>query len=196
MIEISERIEVPAAPKTVWDVLSDPHVVVECVPGAELGEKQEDGSFNARLVVKFGPAKVAFQAKVALELDAASMSGSVVSRGKDGIGGTRVVSTMKFKVQERTDAPGTVVPIDAQVEISGKLASLIESGASLVTKRMVRDFTERLTATVNGAPMPDLRLTAYGSRLTAYGSRLTAHDLRLTTYGSRLTAYGSQITDH
>jgi len=42
------------------------------------------------------------------------------------------------------------VPIDAQVEISGKLASLIESGAALVTRRMVDDFTERLSAKLGG----------------------------------------------
>lgn len=153
MIEINERIEVSAPPRTVWDVLSDPRAVVECVEGAALGEQQEDGSFNATLVVKFGPAKVSFKARVELEFDAAAMSGSVVSKGKDGIGGTRVVSRMKFSVQERADPPGSVVPIDAQVEISGKLASLIESGAALVTKRMVGDFTERLAARMSGAPI-------------------------------------------
>jgi carbon monoxide dehydrogenase subunit G len=154
MIEINERIEVPAAPRVVWDLLSDPRAVVECVPGAALGEEQEDGSFDSTLVVAFGPARVTFKARVALELDAAGMSGSVTARGKDGIGGTRVVARMKFSVQERTEPPGSVVPIDSEVEISGKLASLIESGASLVTKRMVKDFTERLAAKVSGAPMP------------------------------------------
>ena len=150
MIEISERIDVPAAPRAVWDVLSDPRAVVECVDGAGLGEQQEDGSYDATLVVKFGPAKVSFKAKVALEYDAATMSGSVLARGKDGIGGTRVVSKMKFSVQERADPPGSVVPINAEVEISGKLASLIETGANLVTKRMVADFTERLAAKIGG----------------------------------------------
>ena len=69
MIEISERVEVPAAPRIVWDVLSDPRAVVECVPGAKLGDRLEDGSYDATLMVKFGPAKVTFRAKVALELD-------------------------------------------------------------------------------------------------------------------------------
>jgi hypothetical protein len=44
-------------------------------------------------------------------------------------------------------APGSAaVLIDAQVEISGRLASLVESGASLVVKRMTDEFTERLAA--------------------------------------------------
>jgi carbon monoxide dehydrogenase subunit G len=57
---------------------------------------------------------------------------------------------MKFSVQERADPPGSVVPITAEVEISGKLASLIETGANLVTKRMVADFTEKLAAKIGG----------------------------------------------
>ena len=58
MIEISERVEVPAAPRIVWDVLSDPRAVVDCVPGVKLGDRLEDGSYDATVTVKFGPAKV------------------------------------------------------------------------------------------------------------------------------------------
>jgi carbon monoxide dehydrogenase subunit G len=150
VIEISERIEVAAAPGTVWDVLSDPRAVVDCVPGAELGEQQEDGSYDATVTVKFGPAKVTFRTKVALELDEAAMSGRVSSRGRDNQGGTRVKTTMTFKVVAGA-APGTAaVPVDAQVEISGKLASLVESGANLVVKHMTKEFSERLAARVAG----------------------------------------------
>jgi uncharacterized protein len=151
MIEVNERIEVASPPGVVWALLSDPRAVIDCVPGAALGEQLEDGSYNATLVVKFGPAKVTFQAKVTLEFDSAAMGGRVSSRGKDNQGGTRVKTTMTFKVIQGA-APGTsVIPIDAQVEISGRLASLVESGAALVTKRMTGEFTERLAARLAGA---------------------------------------------
>ena len=146
MIEINERIEVPSAPRIVWGLLSDPRAVVGCVPGAALGDEQEDGSYDATLTVKFGPTKVTFRARVALELDPAIMTGHVTAKGKDSIGGTRVQATMKFSVVERTDPPGSAVPITSEVEISGRLASLVESGAKLVVKRMVGEFTERFAA--------------------------------------------------
>ena len=129
VIEISERVEVPAAPQIVWDVLSDPRAVVDCMPGVKLGERLEDGSYDATLTVKFGPAKVTFRAKVALELDGTAMIGHVSSRGKDDQGGTRVKTAMTFKVVAGQAPGSSVVPIDAQVEISGRLASLVESGA-------------------------------------------------------------------
>ena len=152
MIEVNERIEVAAAPRQVWDVLADPNAVVECVSGATLGERHEDGSFDATLLVQFGPAKVNFQANVLLQLDAATKTGTVNSKGKDKIGGTRVTALMKFGVEALPGATGSAIPVKAEVEISGRLASLIETGASIVVKRMVADFTKRLAAKVGAAP--------------------------------------------
>lgn len=146
MIEVHERIEVAAPPATVWALLSNPHAVVECVPGAALGEQHDDGSFDATLQVKFGPAKVSFRARVAVEFDEAAMSGRVVSKGKDNQGGTRFNASMGFKVVEQEGGTGAAVPIDAQVEITGRLASLVESGATIVVKRMTAEFSEGLAA--------------------------------------------------
>jgi carbon monoxide dehydrogenase subunit G len=146
MIEVSEKIDVPAAPSTVWAILSDPRAVVDCVPGAALGDQHEDGSFDATLMVKFGPAKVTFRARVAVEFDEAAMAGRVTSKGKDKQGGTRFTATMSFKVVEQAEPPGAAIPIDAEVEIGGRLATLVESGASLVVKRMTSEFSERLAA--------------------------------------------------
>jgi len=146
VIEVKERIEVPAPAHTVWALLSDPHAVVDCVPGATLGEQHDDGSFDATLMVKFGPAKVTFRARVAVEYDEAAMTGRVISKGKDNQGGTRFNTSMGFKVVEQADGTGSAVPIDAQVEIAGRLASLVEGGAALVVKRMTAEFSERLAA--------------------------------------------------
>ena len=110
MIEIHERVDVPSAqPRFVWGLLSDPHAVVGCVPGAELGAEHEDGTFDGGLTVKFGPARVTFRARIELELDQAAMTGRVIARGKDNQGGTRFRATMSFSVTEQVGAPGTVV---------------------------------------------------------------------------------------
>ena len=146
MIEVNERIEAPSAPRIVWALLSDPRAVVECVPGATLGDQQEDGWYDSGVTVKFGPAKVTFKAKVAVEYDAATMSGNVTARGRDNQGGTKFHTTMTFRVVGQEQAPGSIILIEAQVEISGRLASLIETGASLVVKSMTAEFSERLAA--------------------------------------------------
>ena len=67
MITIDERITVPASPDTVWSIMSDPHQVVGCMPGAALGEEHQDGSFDGSLTVPFGPLKIRFKARVRLQ---------------------------------------------------------------------------------------------------------------------------------
>lgn len=150
MIEINERVVVPSSPQVVWDLLSDPHAVADCVPGAALGDEHEDGSYDSTLIVKFGPTKVTFRAKVELEFDRAAMTGRVTAKGKDKQGGTRVSATMAFRVDEQADPPGSAIPIDAQVEIFGRLASLVEGGAKFVVKQMTAEFSKRLAARCAG----------------------------------------------
>jgi carbon monoxide dehydrogenase subunit G len=151
VIEVNEKIEVEKDPQSVWALLSNPREVVGCVSGASLGAQHEDGSYDAAIVVKFGPAKVAFKAKVGLELDAATRTGHVTSRGKDNQGGARFETRMTFKVLERQDPPGSVIPIEAKVDITGRLASVIETGAGLVVKRMTKEFSEQLAARFAGS---------------------------------------------
>lgn len=146
MITVNERFEVPAAPQTVWDVLSDPRAVVSCVPGASLGEEREAGEFDARVEVRFGPTRVTFHAKVVLELNAAAMEGRLTARGKDAQGGARLNAKAVFRVSERPGGTGSIVGIEGDVEIGGRLATLIEGGASVVVQRMSAEFARALAA--------------------------------------------------
>ncbi|MCW5603416.1 MAG: hypothetical protein KIT18_02545 [Burkholderiales bacterium] len=155
MIEIHEEFSVPdVPPRAVWALLSVPEDVVSCVEGATLGDRHEDGTFDGTLAVKFGPARVTFRARIALELDADALSGRVTARGKDSVGGTRFTATMAFQVAERADGPGSTVKITGENEITGKLAGIVESGAKFVVKRMAADFAQKLEArckqTTNG----------------------------------------------
>jgi carbon monoxide dehydrogenase subunit G len=153
MIEVNERIEVASPPQAVWAILSDPTAVVECVEGATLGDKQDDGSFDAKLIVKFGPAKVSFAANVMVDYDEANQSGNVIARGKDAISGTKFRTTMHFSVTGQDAPPDNVrseIPIKAECELTGRLSNLIESGANLVIKRMTASFAEKLAERCGG----------------------------------------------
>ena len=146
MIEIHERFDVRSEPDRVWAVLSDPHAVVGCVPGASIIGQAEDGTLDTSVVVKFGPTRVTFRAQAKLELDEPARQGSVSAQGKDSIGGTRLRSTARFGVTPGPGGAGSSVAIDGTVDVSGRLASLIEGGASLIVKRMAGEFAQRLAA--------------------------------------------------
>jgi uncharacterized protein len=154
MIKINERLDLPVPPEAVWKVLSDPRAVVSCIRGAEITSENEDGTYDGKLLVQFGPMRVGFGARVALELVDAEMRGRITARGKDQHGATRMQTEARFEVLPRPDGHGSVVGLDGEVKLSGRLASQIEAGAGVVVKRMSGEFTENLTARLAPPPAP------------------------------------------
>jgi hypothetical protein len=84
-----------------------------------------------------------------LELDQVTHSGTVTSRGKDNQGGTKIRANMKFRVVPQDTNLGSSIFVDANVEVSGRLSTIVESGASLVVGRMTKEFTEHLETRLN-----------------------------------------------
>lgn len=143
MLSIKEEIAVPSPPGRVWEVISSPQDVVSCIGGAELGPSHDDGSFDGTLVVRFGGIRVKFGARVALELDEPGRAGRLTARGKDGQGATRFSAEATFRVAA-TGPGSSQVSVDGEIQLNGKLAKLIESGAGAVISRMTKEFSDQL----------------------------------------------------
>lgn len=182
MISIAEVIAVPCPPKRLWDVISSPPDVVACIGGAELGEAHEDGSFDGALVVRFGGVRVKFAARVALELDEAELTGRLTARGRDGQAATRFTAEATFRVGEGAGAEDAQVAMDGEIRLTGKLATLIESGAGIVVSRMTKEFTANLIERCAVSEEPEVEVAVepeeaaarpgLWSRIRAWWSRL------------------------
>jgi carboxylesterase len=145
MIEINEKFTVAASPDEVYAVLSDPNAVVECVAGASLGEQHEDGSFDGMMTVKFSALRIAFKGKVKLDLDEEARSGVVAASGRDGQGGTKFKATASFGIAPLDGGAASEVTAAGEVDLSGKLASVIENAATAVVRRMTGEFVTALS---------------------------------------------------
>ncbi|MFC4055473.1 alpha/beta fold hydrolase [Actinomadura syzygii] len=161
MIDINEKFTVAAAPERVYEVLSDPNAVVECVAGASLGDSHEDGSFDGMMTVKFSALRISFKGRVKLDLDPGTRSGTVHARGRDGQGGTKFQANATFQITPVDGGASSEVTATGEVELSGKLASVIEGAATAVVKRMTGEFVEALSlrcasgdALLGSAPKP------------------------------------------
>jgi uncharacterized protein len=142
MISVDEKISVASSPSIVWNYLSDPEAVVSCIPGASLGDQFEDGSFSGTVPIKFGPLRVSFGARISLALDESAMQGTISAKGKDGTGGTKFTATAVFSVLGDKEENASVILMGGEINLSGKLASVAEAGATTVVERMTKDFTD------------------------------------------------------
>lgn len=151
MIEVNEQFDVAASSSAVWQLLADPYAVVGCVPGAAIVGQDTDGTLKTTLTVKFGPMAISFQASARLELEPQQLRGRLTARGKDKQGGARFQASASFSVAELPGG-GVVVKLLGEVDISGRLASLIEGGAGVIVKRMSAEFASCLRARCAATP--------------------------------------------
>lgn len=161
MITIVEEFAVPCPPARVWEVVSSPPDVVSCIAGAELGTENADGSFDGTLAVKFGAIRVRFAARVSLDLTAEEREGKLSAQGRDSQGATRFSGNATFQVAEADSPDTSLVRVRGEIGLTGKLASLIESGARAVVSRMTKEFTAALTAR---CAVPDTAVSASATR--------------------------------
>jgi carboxylesterase len=145
MIEINEKFSVAAPPEQVYAVLSDPSAVVECVAGASLGDHHDDGSYDAMMTVKFSALRVAFKGSVKLDLEPEELRGVVHAAGRDGQGGTKFKATAGFDIEPADGGASSEVTATGEVDLSGKLASVIENAATAVVRRMTGEFVTALS---------------------------------------------------
>jgi uncharacterized protein len=145
-LEQSFTVEAPVA--AVWSALIDVQRVAPCLPGAEITEAGDDGSYSGSFTVKLGPTTAAYRGTLKLEsIDEASRTATMAAKGTDkrGQGGATatIVSTM------REDGAATTVDVVTDFSITGRLARFGRSGMiEDISKRLLRDFASCLQATL------------------------------------------------
>ena len=138
-IKIADEFVVSADRETVWQNVTDPHVVVTCVPGARItGGTIEDG-LDGAVQVSLGPTAVEFAGKLMPTFDDASHTGKVIARGADASGRTKAQGEMAFRV-EAIAAGETQVTLTGSISMNGALSGFLRSGGAHIARAMIADF--------------------------------------------------------
>jgi carbon monoxide dehydrogenase subunit G len=66
-MRIEQDFEVPAAPAEVYELLVDLERVARCIPGGEVGQREDDGSHPASIAVRLGPMRMNYRGRVRIE---------------------------------------------------------------------------------------------------------------------------------
>jgi uncharacterized protein len=144
-LELTERFVVPAAADRVWKLLDDVPVVVGCMPGAEVTERVDDQTYNARLTIAVGPIRPKFDVRATIERDDAELEGRIDVNAVDKSGGSRARGQIVYKVAQEGDA--TAVELVQNVTLSGPLAQFGRTGViEDINAQMTRQFAECLAA--------------------------------------------------
>lgn len=127
-----------------WALLTDPEVVVSCVPGAEVVDIDPDGTIHGVLTLSLGPSETQFTGRIVPTFDHETHQGELTGQGSDGKGRTRAAITTAFGVTE--ESPDTSrFTISSEIAVSGALAGFASAGGQAVAKRLLTDFSENLS---------------------------------------------------
>ena len=154
-ITIRSSFNVDAKPADAWRSLIDIELSAPCFPGAELKEKQADGSYKGAFSVKLGPMTFKFAGKFKIaEQDDASRTALVTASGTDTKGRGGADATIQVSVFDEEGK--TRVDVVSDVNLSGTVAQY-GRGSSMIealSQQLLKQFSKNLTAQIEASSAP------------------------------------------
>jgi uncharacterized protein len=150
-VKLEHSFQVAAPLDRVWQALIDVERVAPCLPGAEITEAGEDGTYRGTFSVRLGPTTAAYRGELSMEeVDEATHRAVMRASGQDkrgqGSAKATIVSTM------REEGSATTVDVETDFTITGRLARFGRGGMIQdVSNRLLKDFSECLQRTIEGA---------------------------------------------
>jgi len=160
-MKLEESFEVGAPVEEVWKALIDVKRVAPCLPGAEITDAGEDGTYEGSFQVKLGPTTASYRGTLKLEsIDEAAHVATMNASGRDKRGQGGAKATMVSTVTE-SDRGGARVHVDTDFTITGRLARFGRGGMIHdISKRLLGDFAACLQEELKGSGAPATTATA------------------------------------
>lgn len=141
-IDSEFTVSVPIA--KAWEVLTDIEGIAPCLPGAQLTGLEGD-DYLGKVKVKVGPVITEYAGTAAFSAkDDTAYRAVIDAKGRDsrGAGNASAVIT----AQLRADGDRTVVSVDTELKISGKIAQLGSGMIQEVSAKLLGQFVDNLEA--------------------------------------------------
>jgi carbon monoxide dehydrogenase subunit G len=143
---IKSHFNIPVTRDVAFKVLTDIELSAPCFPGAELGDKQPDGSYKGAFHVKLGPLSFRFAGKFGfMEMHPEAGTAKVSASGTDtkGRGGAQAVVDVAMV---ETDG-STEVTILSDVTLSGSVAQYGRGTGMIqaLSQQLINDFAKNLS---------------------------------------------------
>ena len=147
-MKLEHSFQVAAPLDRVWEALIDVERVAPCLPGAEITEADEDGTYRGTFSVRLGPTTAAYRGELAMEeVDADAHRAVMRATGQDKRGQGSAKATIVSEMRDEGGA--TTVDVETDFTITGRLARFGRGGMiEDVSNRLLRDFSDCLQKTI------------------------------------------------
>jgi uncharacterized protein len=162
-MKIENNFSVPLPADEVYELLLDLERVAPCVPGAELGERQSDGSHLLAIKVKLGPMRFTYAGAVRVAEQVPETRRAVLvgeARETRGQGTASATITMTVEQAEASSSVTTV----ADVQLTGRAAQMGHGVVASVAQQLIADMAgcleQRFAAEAGSSPAAAVEVPA------------------------------------
>lgn len=139
---LTNDLHLDADVTSLWPVLTDIERVAPCLPGALL-TGSEEGAYRGHVTVRVGPMKLVYGGTVRFtEIDADRRTMVLAASGRDSRGQGTASATSNIALAE--DGAATVVTIETDLQITGKVAQFGRSALADISDRLLAEFAANL----------------------------------------------------
>lgn len=139
------EFSVPGKPADVILRFADVERMARCMPGAVIDGRDNEGNYTGGMLVSFGPKKIKFNGRVAVETDTAALTGSLRGRGAADMRAARIEVRIKYELRDDTTKPdATLVKLTSDAELGGVLADFARTGGVPFANAIMQDFSRRV----------------------------------------------------
>jgi carbon monoxide dehydrogenase subunit G len=154
-VRLEQSFDVAAPIDRVWDALIDVERVAPCLPGAEITEAGDDGSYRGSFTVKLGPTTASYRGELRLDsVDESSREATMRAKGQDKRGQGSANAVILSRLHEEGEV--TRVEVETDFTLTGRLARFGRGGMiEDVSNRLLRDFASCLRRSIEGPAEPE-----------------------------------------
>ncbi len=154
-MRIDNEFTVSVPVEEAWKVLTDLEGIAPCLPGARLTGVAGD-VYSGRVKIKVGPVVSEYAGTARfVEKDDAAHRAVIDAKGKDSRGTGNAAATINASL--RPDGEHTVVTVNTDLAISGKIAQFGSGMIKEVSGKLLGQFVQNLEAKLQTSPpSPDL----------------------------------------
>jgi uncharacterized protein len=154
-MKLEQSFQVRAPVERVWDTLVDIERVAPCLPGAEITEAGDDGTYRGTFTVKLGPTTAAYRGELRMEeADDSAHRAVMRASGQDKRGQGSAKATIVSSMS--ADGDTTRVDVETDFTITGRLARFGRGGMIKdISNRLLGEFAKCLQQTLAAQPAAD-----------------------------------------
>jgi uncharacterized protein len=151
-VKLQQSFEVRAPVERVWETLIDVARVAPCLPGAEINEAGEDGTYRGTFSVRLGPTTAAYRGALSLEeVDEAARRVVMRASGQDKRGHGSAKATIVSSLEAEGEL--TRVDVDTDLAITGRLARFGRGGMIQdISNRLLKEFADCIQQRIEAPP--------------------------------------------